>query len=209
MILCIAWWKICFRGRISREQELKGIDLQTGFFTLRQIKAATNNFDAANKIGEGGFGSVYKGTLLDGTIIAVKQLSSKSKQGNREFVNEIGIISGLQHPNLVRLYGCCVERNQLLLVYEYMENNSLARALFGPDNCRLVLDWSTRWRICIGIAKGLTYLHEESTLKIVHRDIKATNVLLDRDLNPKILTSVWLNLMKRITPTLALGLLEP
>lgn len=114
--------------------ELKGIDLQTGFFTLRQIKAATNNFDAANKIGEGGFGSVYKGTLLDGTIIAVKQLSSKSKQGNREFVNGIGIISGLQHPNLVRLYGCCVERNQLLLVYEYMENNSLARALFGKTS---------------------------------------------------------------------------
>ncbi|XP_058202467.1 probable LRR receptor-like serine/threonine-protein kinase At1g29720 isoform X2 [Rhododendron vialii] len=124
------------------------------------------------------------GILLDGSVIAVKQLSSKSMQGNREFVNEIGMISGLQHPNLVRLYGCCVERNQLLLVYEYMENNSLARALFGE--CPLNLDWPTRLRICIGIARGLAFLHEESRLKIVHRDIKATNVLLDGDLNPKI-----------------------
>ncbi|XP_034697457.1 probable LRR receptor-like serine/threonine-protein kinase At1g07650 isoform X5 [Vitis riparia] len=186
LVLGILWWKVCFGGRISREQELRGLDLQTGLFTLRQIKAATNNFDAANKIGEGGFGSVYKGTLLDGTIIAVKQLSSKSNQGNREFVNEIGMISGLQHPNLVRLYGCCIEGNQLLLVYEYMENNCLARALFGREEIQLQLDWPTRQRICIGIAKGLAFLHEESTLKIVHRDIKATNVLLDRDLNPKI-----------------------
>ncbi|RVW79034.1 putative LRR receptor-like serine/threonine-protein kinase [Vitis vinifera] len=208
LVFGILWWKVCFGGRISREQELRGLDLQTGLFTLRQIKAATNNFDAANKIGEGGFGSVYKGTLLDGTIIAVKQLSSKSSQGNREFVNEIGMISGLQHPNLVRLYGCCIEGNQLLLVYEYMENNCLARALFGGGEIQLQLDWPTRQRICIGIAKGLAFLHEESTLKIVHRDIKATNVLLDRELNPRSLTLVWPSLMKKETPTLALELLE-
>ncbi|CAH2041235.1 unnamed protein product [Thlaspi arvense] len=116
----------------------------------------------------------------------VKQLSSKSKQGNREFVNEIGMISALQHPNLVRLYGCCIEGNQLLLIYEYMENNCLARALFGHEEQRLQLDWATRKKICLGIARGLAYLHEESRLKIVHRDIKATNVLLDRDLNAKI-----------------------
>uniref|UniRef100_A0A2N9I9G8 Protein kinase domain-containing protein n=1 Tax=Fagus sylvatica TaxID=28930 RepID=A0A2N9I9G8_FAGSY len=178
--------KAVWEGRISREEELRGLDLQTGFFTYRQIKAATNNFNAANKLGEGGFGSVYKGILLDGTIIAVKQLSSKSKQGSREFVNEIGMISGLQHPNLVRLYGCCIEAKQLLLVYEYMENNSLANALFGPVDGRLKLDWPARQKICLGIARGLAFLHEESTLKIVHRDIKSTNVLLDRDLNPKI-----------------------
>ncbi|XP_059435623.1 probable LRR receptor-like serine/threonine-protein kinase At1g07650 isoform X2 [Corylus avellana] len=186
MILGFLMWKIYIGGRISREKELRGLDLQTGFFTYRQIKAATDNFDAANKIGEGGFGSVYKGILLDGTIIAVKKLSSKSNQGNREFVNEIGMISALQHPNLVRLYGCCVEGNQLFLVYEYMENNSLARALFGPDEYRLELDWATRQKICIGIARGLAFLHEESTLRIVHRDIKTTSVLLDTDLNPKI-----------------------
>ncbi|KAH9779304.1 putative leucine-rich repeat receptor-like serine/threonine-protein kinase [Citrus sinensis] len=166
--------------------ELKGVDLLTGSFTLRQIKAATNNFAPDNKIGEGGFGPVYKGHMADGTVVAVKQLSSKSKQGNREFVNEIGMISALQHPNLVKLHGCCIEGNQLLLIYEYMENNSLARALFGPEAHRLKLDWPTRHRICVGIARGLAYLHEESRLKIVHRDIKATNVLLDKDLNPKI-----------------------
>ncbi|CAL5342069.1 unnamed protein product [Camellia sinensis] len=170
----------------ERRSDLKGLDLHTGSFTIRQIKAATKNFDVANKIGEGGFGSVYKGLLLDGTVIAVKQLSSKSKQGNREFVNEIGMISTLRHPNLVKLYGCCIEGNQLLLVYEYMENNSLARALFGPEEHCLTLDWPTRNRICVDIAKGLAYLHEESRLKIVHRDIKTTNVLLDKNLNPKI-----------------------
>ncbi|XVE88272.1 hypothetical protein DITRI_Ditri19aG0056300 [Diplodiscus trichospermus] len=150
------------------------------------MKAATNNFDAANKIGEGGFGAVYKGVLLDGTIIAIKKLSSKSRQGDREFLNELSMISGLQHPNLLRLYGCCIEGTQLLLVYEYMENNSLARALFGPNESQLKLDWPTRQKICLGIAKGLAFLHEESSLKIVHRDIKTTNVLLDRDLNAKI-----------------------
>ncbi|KAK4589472.1 hypothetical protein RGQ29_020158 [Quercus rubra] len=186
MILGILWSKGYIGGKMSREKELKGFDLQTGFFTFKQIKAATNNFDAANKLGEGGFGTVYKGILLDGTIIAVKKLSSRSKQGNREFVTEIGMISALQHRNLVRLYGCCIEGNQLFLVYEYMENNSLARAMFGSDDQLLTLDWPTRQKICVGIARGLAFLHEESTLKIVHRDIKSTNVLLDMDLNPKI-----------------------
>ncbi|KAJ1389313.1 Serine/threonine-protein kinase, active site [Sesbania bispinosa] len=155
----ILWWKGCLRKKNPLSKELKGLDLQTGIFTLRQIKTATNNFNVANKIGEGGFGPVYKGTLLDGTTVAVKQLSSKSRQGNRD---------------------------QLLLVYEYMENNSLARALFGPEEYQIKLDWPTRQKICVVIARGLAYLHEESRLKIVHRDIKATNVLLDKDLNPKI-----------------------
>uniref|UniRef100_A0A1J3FPW9 non-specific serine/threonine protein kinase n=1 Tax=Noccaea caerulescens TaxID=107243 RepID=A0A1J3FPW9_NOCCA len=170
----------------DENEELRGLDLQTGSFTLKQIKRATNNFDPENKIGEGGFGPVYKGVLADGMTIAVKQLSSKSKQGNREFVTEIGMISALQHPNLVKLYGCCIEGKELLLVYEYLVNNSLARALFGSEKQRLHLDWPTRNKICIGIAKGLAYLHEESRLKIVHRDIKATNVLLDQSLNAKI-----------------------
>ncbi|XP_062095694.1 probable leucine-rich repeat receptor-like serine/threonine-protein kinase At3g14840 isoform X2 [Humulus lupulus] len=173
----ILWWKSYIGTKESRDEVLRGLDLQTGFFTFKQIKVATNNFDAINKIGEGGFGSVYKGVLLDGTIIAVKQLSSKSNQGNREFINEIGMISALQHPNLVKLHGCCIEGKQLLLVYEYMENNSLANSLF---------DWNTRQKICVGIARGLAFLHEESALKIVHRDIKATNILLDKNLNPKI-----------------------
>ncbi|KAK1581945.1 hypothetical protein Q3G72_010431 [Acer saccharum] len=186
LLLVLLWMKGCFGGKDLENKELRALDLQTGYFTLRQIKDATNNFDPANKIGEGGFGPVYKGTLSDGAVIAVKQLSSRSKQGNREFVNEIGMISALQHPNLVKLYGCCIEGNQLLLVYEYLENNSLARALFGKEEEKLNLDWKTRKKICIQIARGLAYLHEESRLKIVHRDIKASNVLLDMDLNAKI-----------------------
>ncbi|KAK3025481.1 hypothetical protein RJ639_041562 [Escallonia herrerae] len=164
LILIALHMKGYLGGKNIEDKELRELELQTGYFTLRQIK----------------------GVLPDGAVIAVKQLSAKSKQGNREFVNEIGMISALQHPNLVKLYGCCIERNQLLLVYEYLENNSLARALFGRQDQRLNLDWPTRKKICLGIARGLAYLHEESRLKIVHRDIKATNILLDKDLNAKI-----------------------
>ncbi|XP_027927406.1 probable leucine-rich repeat receptor-like serine/threonine-protein kinase At3g14840 [Vigna unguiculata] len=186
VILILLGWRLHFAKRNSLAKELNHLNLQVGLFTMRQIKVATNNFDISNKIGEGGFGPVYKGTLSDDTIIAVKKLSSKSKQGNREFINEIGLISALQHPCLVKLYGCCVEGDQLLLVYEYMENNSLAHALFRNEESCLQLDWPTRYKICVGIARGLVFLHEESRLKVVHRDIKATNVLLDKDLNPKI-----------------------
>ncbi|KAF2302948.1 hypothetical protein GH714_011742 [Hevea brasiliensis] len=186
LALSIIVWRRYFRAKDETQKDFQGLESQTVSFTLKQIRAATNNFDPANKIGEGGFGPVYKGLFSDGTVIAVKQLSSKSSQGNREFLNEIGMISCLQHPNLVKLHGCCIEGNQLLLVYEYLENNSLARALFGPEHCQIKLDWQTRQRICVGIARGLAFLHEESRLKIVHRDIKATNVLLDKHLNPKI-----------------------
>ncbi|KAK8592443.1 hypothetical protein V6N13_063021 [Hibiscus sabdariffa] len=185
LVVGLFWWKGHLLGQYWQKRGTKE-DMPSGTFTLKQIKVATNDFDPAYKIGEGGFGPVYKGQLPDGTNIAVKQLSSKSRQGNREFLNEIGMISCLQHPNLVKLHGFCVEGDQLLLVYEYMENNSLARALFGSECNKLELDWPTRLKICIGIAKGLAFLHEESRLKIVHRDIKATNVLLDSDLNPKI-----------------------
>ncbi|XP_058773596.1 probable LRR receptor-like serine/threonine-protein kinase At1g53430 [Vicia villosa] len=184
MILFVCWKMGYICGKDIRDRELR--ELKTGYFSLRQLKLATNNFDQQNKIGEGGFGPVYKGIMPDGDVIAVKQLSSKSKQGNREFVNEIGIISALQHPNLVKLYGCCIEGSQLLLIYEYMENNSLARALFGKPEQRMKLDWHTRMKICVGIAKGLSYLHDESRLKIIHRDIKSANVLLDKNLNAKI-----------------------
>uniref|UniRef100_A0A0D3D5X6 non-specific serine/threonine protein kinase n=1 Tax=Brassica oleracea var. oleracea TaxID=109376 RepID=A0A0D3D5X6_BRAOL len=169
------YWKKCVRNEDSGKR---------GSFSLKQLKVATDNFDPLNKIGEGGFGSVYKGQLPDGTLIAVKKLSSKSCQGNKEFVNEIGMIACLQHPNLVKLYGCCCENNQLLLVYEYLENNCLADALFGRSG--LKLEWGTRQKICLGIARGLAFLHEDSAVKIIHRDIKGTNVLLDKDLNSKI-----------------------
>ncbi|PIN06696.1 Serine/threonine protein kinase [Handroanthus impetiginosus] len=185
LISGVVWWKCVVKARRKARKDL-GLELQTVAFSLKQLRTATNSFDATNKIGEGGFGPVYKGSLPDGTVIAVKQLSSRSRQGNREFLNEIGMISCLQHPNLVKLHGCCIEEDQLLLVYEYMENNSLAHSLFDSNKSQLILDWPTRFKICVGIARGLAFLHEESRLKIVHRDIKATNVLLDKDLNPKI-----------------------
>ncbi|KAJ4879955.1 putative LRR receptor-like serine/threonine-protein kinase [Raphanus sativus] len=174
----------CLKDSNTRKRDLRAQGLQTVCFTWRQLQAATNNFDEANKLGEGGFGSVFKGELSDGTIIAVKQLSSKSCQGNREFVNEIGMISGLNHPNLVKLYGCCVEKNQLMLVYEYMENNSLALVLSGKSSMKL--NWKARQKICVGIARGLEFLHEGLMIRMVHRDIKTPNVLLDADLNAKI-----------------------
>ncbi|XP_017252407.1 probable LRR receptor-like serine/threonine-protein kinase At1g53440 isoform X2 [Daucus carota subsp. sativus] len=187
LILVVLWISGLLGKTDVLDKELRGaIEQQTDYFSLRHIRAATNNFDRANMIGEGGFGPVYKGVLPDGLEIAVKQLSSTSRQGNREFINEIGLISALQHPNLVKLYGCCIEGNQLLLIYEYLENNSLARALFGREGHQLNLTWMTRKKIILGIARGLSHLHEESRLKIVHRDIKATNVLLDKDLNAKI-----------------------
>ncbi|KAF3513254.1 hypothetical protein F2Q69_00008355 [Brassica cretica] len=185
-ILGVLWFFGCLPKCLQRRKDPNEEELPSGTFTLRQIKFATDDFNPANKIGEGGFGAVFKGVLSDGRIVAVKQLSSKSRQGNREFLNEIGAISCLQHPNLVKLHGFCVERSQLLLVYEYMENNSLAQALFSPKHKQIPLDWPTRFKICCGIAKGLAFLHEESPLKFVHRDIKATNILLDKDLTPKI-----------------------
>ncbi|KAG9448158.1 hypothetical protein H6P81_014286 [Aristolochia fimbriata] len=184
IFILIFLWKV---GFLCSKEEGLGLELYPGgFFSFQQIKSATQNFSSANKIGEGGFGAVYKGILPNGTAIAVKQLSSRSKQGTQEFVNEVGTISALQHQNLVRLLGCCTQNNQLLLVYEYMENNCLARCLFGSEDEKLRLDWQTRHKICLGIAKGLAFLHEESRLKIIHRDIKATNILLDKDLNGKI-----------------------
>ncbi|XP_054777749.1 probable LRR receptor-like serine/threonine-protein kinase RFK1 isoform X2 [Prosopis cineraria] len=185
VIVGLFWWRSQFRGNSGSDKGAQGLDSHIGTYSLKQIRDATDDFSPENKLGEGGFGPVYKGQLSDGTWVAVKQLSSKSRQGNREFLNEIGMISCLQHPNLVKLHGCCIEGDQLLLVYEYLENNNLARALFSHRD-QLKLDWPTRLKICIGIAKGLAFLHEESILKIVHRDIKATNVLLDRNLNPKI-----------------------
>ncbi|XP_076943672.1 putative LRR receptor-like serine/threonine-protein kinase RFK1 [Bidens hawaiensis] len=185
IIIGAIWWKWFSKGR-KKNEDFQDVELKTISFSFKQLKSATRNFNITSKIGEGGFGPVYKGTLCDGTVVAVKQLSSYSRQGNREFLNEIGVISCLQHPNLVKLHGCCIEEDQLLLVYEYMENNSLANALFDGNESELMLDWATRFKICVGIARGLAFLHEESRLKTVHRDIKATNVLLDKDLNPKI-----------------------
>ncbi|XLU76299.1 hypothetical protein S245_035352 [Arachis hypogaea] len=149
------------------------------------IRQNTNNFSDSCKLGEGGFGPVYKGSLQDGTEVAIKRLSKTSGQGLDEFKNEVIFIAKLQHRNLVRLLGCCVEENEKLLIYEYMSNSSLALHLFDVEK-RKQLSWKVRMNIIKGIARGLLYLHEDSRLKIIHRDMKASNVLLDQDMNPKI-----------------------
>ncbi|XP_058109153.1 cold-responsive protein kinase 1-like isoform X3 [Magnolia sinica] len=155
-------------------------------FSYNELRSATRNFGAMNKVGGGGFGVVYKGILRDETQVAVKSLSAESSQGVREFLTELDMISNIRHPNLVQLLGCCIEGSSRMLVYEYLENNSLANALLGPKSRRIALDWPRRAGICMGTARGLEFLHEEAEPHIVHRDIKASNVLLDKDLVPKI-----------------------
>ncbi|KAK6912082.1 S-locus receptor kinase, C-terminal, partial [Dillenia turbinata] len=154
-------------------------------FSFESLETATENFAIANKLGEGGFGPVFKGKLDDGREIAIKRLSSSSGQGLMEFKNEIIVIAKLQHTNLVRLIGCCIKREEKMLVYEYMPNRSLDSFLFDPIK-KTMLDWKKRLNIIEGVAQGLLYLHRYSRLKIVHRDLKASNILLDDEMNPKI-----------------------
>ncbi|CAI9087735.1 OLC1v1021883C2 [Oldenlandia corymbosa var. corymbosa] len=154
-------------------------------YNFGQIQACTNNFAIKNRIGEGGFGPVYKGTMPNGQTIAVKRLSRGSSQGTEEFINEIALVAKLQHRNLVRMLGYCLEGEEKLLIYEYVPNRSLDFFLFDPEK-RSLLNWSTRYKIIGGTARGLLYLHEDSRLKIIHRDLKASNVLLDKNMNPKI-----------------------
>ncbi|XP_020264628.1 putative receptor-like protein kinase At4g00960 isoform X2 [Asparagus officinalis] len=172
-------------------KQLPGPDYCSGnlrainYLDFRTLKRATNNFHPNNQLGSGGFGPVYQGVLDDGTVIAVKQLSlGKSRQGESEFLTEVRMITSIQHKNLVRLVGCCSEGAQRLLVYEYMKNKSLDSILYGSH--AIFLNWKIRFQIILGIARGLQYLHEDSNLRIVHRDIKASNILLDDKFQPKI-----------------------
>ncbi|GLT30980.1 hypothetical protein SLA2020_057500 [Shorea laevis] len=154
-------------------------------YDLNSIKAATNNFADGNRLGEGGFGVVYMGRFPNGQEMAVKRLSKSSGQGAEEFKNEAVLVAKLQHRNLVRLLGFCVEGEEKILVYEFVPNKSLDYFLFNDDRQGL-LDWSRRYKIIGGVARGILYLHEDSRLRIIHRDLKASNVLLDSDMNPKI-----------------------
>ncbi|KAL1537445.1 non-specific serine/threonine protein kinase [Salvia divinorum] len=156
-------------------------------FTFEMLAKATNQFHEDNLLGRGGFGPVYKGILANGKEIAVKRLSAESGQGMQEFMNEVIVISKLQHRNLVKLLGGCVENEEKILIYEYMPNKSLDACLFGSTNpTKKVLDWNMRYSIIEGIGRGILYLHRDSRLKIIHRDLKPSNVLLDQDWNPKI-----------------------
>ncbi|KAK4278121.1 hypothetical protein QN277_016012 [Acacia crassicarpa] len=154
-------------------------------YNYRDLKSATKNFSSENKLGEGGFGSVYKGTLKNGKVVAVKKLTIRqSKRMEEEFESEVRLISNVHHRNLVRLLGCCSKGKTRILVYEYMEKTSLDRFLFGKKKGSL--NWKQRYDIILGTARGLTYLHEEFHVRIIHRDIKTNNILLDDDLQPKI-----------------------
>ncbi|KAL7588159.1 hypothetical protein Lser_V15G36363 [Lactuca serriola] len=155
------------------------------FFSLNEITKATNNFSIDNKIGEGGFGPVYKGVLQDGQEVAVKRLSDTSEQGLEEFENEVICIAKLQHRNLVKLLGYCIHGNEMILIYEYMVNKSLDSFIY--DNTQgSMLNWPQRFGIIHGMARVILYLHQDSRLQIIHRDLKAANILLDSDMNPKI-----------------------
>ncbi|KAL8064484.1 hypothetical protein ABFX02_01G094200 [Erythranthe guttata] len=177
--------KLKSRSVAGQSEESDGKDLELPLYDLSTISKATHNFSLNNKLGEGGFGPVYKGILGGGQEITVKRLSKASLQGIQEFKNEVIFIAKLQHRNLVKILGCCVEGEETMLVYEYMPNKSLDFILFDHLKSKL-LDWPKRFQIICGIARGLVYLHQDSRLRIIHRDLKASNILLDTDMNPKI-----------------------
>ncbi|KAG6428056.1 hypothetical protein SASPL_112305 [Salvia splendens] len=154
-------------------------------YDFSTIKAATNDFSDHNQLGQGGFGTVYKGALPNGQEIAVKRLSRYSGQGDIEFKNEVLLLAKLQHRNLVRLLGFSLEGMEKLLVYEFVQNASLDSFIFDPVK-HSDLDWDRRYKIIGGIARGILYLHEDSCLRIIHRDLKASNILLDKEMSPKI-----------------------
>ncbi|KAG5414119.1 hypothetical protein IGI04_001686 [Brassica rapa subsp. trilocularis] len=184
----------CYRKKIMKryhgESLIKGVgeedmDMDLPILDIKTIYIATDDFSYINFLGRGGFGPVYKGRLEDGQEIAVKRLCENSGQGVVEFKNEVKLIAKLQHRNLVRLLGCCIQGEERMLIYEYMPNKSLDFFIFD-ERRRRELDWGKRSNIIYGIARGLLYLHQDSRLRIIHRDLKAGNVLLDNDMNPKI-----------------------
>ncbi|RDX96533.1 G-type lectin S-receptor-like serine/threonine-protein kinase, partial [Mucuna pruriens] len=186
LAFCVYMIKKKYKGKIetrmSTEQKDQGgqEDLELPFFDLVSIVNATNNFSIDNKLGEGGFGPVYKGILVDGQEIAIKRLSRSSGQGLKEFRNEVILCAKLQHRNLVKVLGYCIEGVEKMLLYEYMPNKSLDLILFDSVQSKF-LDWPMRFNILNGIARGLLYLHQDSRLRIIHRDLK-----VNREMNPKI-----------------------
>uniref|UniRef100_I1QEE4 Uncharacterized protein n=1 Tax=Oryza glaberrima TaxID=4538 RepID=I1QEE4_ORYGL len=173
-------------GDANYSTEAEDIEnLDSMLIDISILRSATGDFAESNKLGEGGFGAVYKGVLPDGYEIAVKRLSKSSTQGVEELKNELTLVAKLKHKNLVSLVGVCLEQQERLLVYEFVPNRSLDLILFDTEKSEQ-LDWEKRYKIINGIARGLQYLHEDSQLKVVHRDLKASNILLDANMNPKI-----------------------
>ncbi|KAL3615745.1 hypothetical protein CASFOL_040039 [Castilleja foliolosa] len=168
------------RANILGATELQGPNI----YSYKDLKTATNNFSEENKLGEGGFGDVYKATLKNGTVVAVKKLDITYSTAKADFEAEVRLISNVHHRNLVRLLGCCSKGSELFLIYEYMANGSLDRYLYG--NKRGSLTWKQRFDIIFGTARGLAYLHEQYHVCIIHRDIKPGNILLDDEFKAKI-----------------------
>ncbi|KAE8723064.1 Cysteine-rich receptor-like protein kinase 25 [Hibiscus syriacus] len=190
LIFFLACWVLKMRRKKydAIKAENAGYDITTVEalqYDFTTIETATDNFSDSNKLGEGGFGDVYKGVLPNKQEIAVKRLSRGSGQGAEEFKNEVVLVAKLQHRNLVRLIGFCLEREEKILIYEYVPNKSLDYFVFDPAK-QGQLDWSRRYKIIGGIARGMLYLHVDSRLRIIHRDLKASNILLDGDMSPKI-----------------------
>ncbi|MBA0580936.1 hypothetical protein Gorai_023133, partial [Gossypium raimondii] len=171
--------------RRSRDDLEKIAQQEQKHFPFEILVAATKDFHPHQKLGEGGFGPVYRGKLDDGREVAVKKLSHSSRQGKKEFENEARLLARVQHRNVVNLLGYCVHGAEKLLVYEYVTNESLDKLLF-KSNRKMELDWKRRYEIISGVARGLLYLHEDSHNRIIHRDIKAGNILLDDKWVPKI-----------------------
>ncbi|KAB2600605.1 G-type lectin S-receptor-like serine/threonine-protein kinase [Pyrus ussuriensis x Pyrus communis] len=172
-------------GDIFKLKFGKSRGLEFKMFSFPELVTATDDFSFARRLGEGGFGPVYKGVLPDGQQVAVKRLARHSGQGLEEFMNEITLIAELQHSNLVRLLGCCIQGEEKILIYEYLTNTSLDAFLFDSTRVYL-LDWQRRINIIEGIAQGLLYLHKHSRVRVIHRDLKASNILLDESMKPKI-----------------------
>ncbi|CAO2146988.1 unnamed protein product, partial [Urochloa humidicola] len=173
------------RGDEAQVWEPEGRTSEFRIYEFSQVLEATSNFSEENKLGQGGFGPVFRGRSTDGLEMAVKRLASHSGQGLAEFKNEILLVAKLQHSNLVRLLGCCSQGEERILIYEYLPNKSLDFFIFDETR-RALLDWTKRLAIIEGIAQGLLYLHKHSRLRVIHRDLKASNILLDSDMNPKI-----------------------
>ncbi|KAG0609823.1 hypothetical protein M758_7G016400 [Ceratodon purpureus] len=167
------------------QEKCEEYDVKPTIYTYRELQTATRNFDQDMKLGEGGYGAVYKGILPNKNVVAVKRLyTGKSKQGMDDFLNEMVLISGMKHRNLVKLRGCCLREKERLLVYEYVDNHDLDWVLLERKGD--IVSWPKRISICLGVAHGLHYLHALATPRIIHRDIKASNILLDSSLDPKI-----------------------
>ncbi|KAL3511481.1 hypothetical protein ACH5RR_030882 [Cinchona calisaya] len=174
------------RKESSGPKDMPNVQIAAQTFTFRELAAATNNFRQESFLGEGGFGSVYKGQLLSGQVVAVKQLDRNGLQGNREFLVEVLMLSLLHHPNLVNLIGYCADGDQRLLVYEFMPLGSLEDHLHDLPPGKEPLDWNTRMKIAAGAAKGLEHLHDKANPPVIYRDFKSSNILLDEGFVPKL-----------------------